>query len=254
MEYVDYIKTIVSQPSVLRRFQPILLLSHMRANTSLIGHILGSHPEVEGYYEMHIGYHSWKSFLRQKLLYSHDHKLKSSARYIFDKVLHNEHRVSTELLNDKKCKVLVALRRPESTIPSILKLYQRVDPDHEFSSLFGACTYYEERLLMLKRLVSELDDYCYYDSEDLRGDTESCLALITDYLELSSILNNNFETKKFTGVGSKGDLSGNLSAGKVKRFTSDYSNFEIPSTYKDRVESTYNNVRQALIRGASYSL
>ena len=34
----------------------IFLLSHMRAYTSLAGHILGSHPQINGYYEMHLGY------------------------------------------------------------------------------------------------------------------------------------------------------------------------------------------------------
>ncbi|TCS68990.1 hypothetical protein EDC61_1225 [Sulfuritortus calidifontis] len=34
----------------------IFLLSHMRAFTSLAGHILGSHPQINGYYEMHISY------------------------------------------------------------------------------------------------------------------------------------------------------------------------------------------------------
>jgi hypothetical protein len=28
----------------------------MRALTSLAGHILGSHPQINGYYEMHLGY------------------------------------------------------------------------------------------------------------------------------------------------------------------------------------------------------
>ena len=43
--------------NILRAFQlltplePILLLSHMRANTSLFGHILGTHPEINGYHE-----------------------------------------------------------------------------------------------------------------------------------------------------------------------------------------------------------
>jgi len=34
----------------------IFLLSYMRAFTSLAGHILGSHPRINGYYEMHISY------------------------------------------------------------------------------------------------------------------------------------------------------------------------------------------------------
>lgn len=34
----------------------IFLLSHMRACTSLAGHILGSHIRINGYFEMHISY------------------------------------------------------------------------------------------------------------------------------------------------------------------------------------------------------
>jgi len=48
----------------------------MRANTSLFGHILGSSPEINGYYEMHISYYSWKSLIRQKLIYLENHQFK----------------------------------------------------------------------------------------------------------------------------------------------------------------------------------
>ncbi|MGV8991151.1 MAG: hypothetical protein ACOH1Q_07075 [Thiobacillus sp.] len=34
------------------RYARISLLSHMRALSSLAGHILGSHPQINGYYEM----------------------------------------------------------------------------------------------------------------------------------------------------------------------------------------------------------
>jgi len=37
-------------------FDRIYLLSRMRAFTSLAGHILGSHPQINGYYEMHLSY------------------------------------------------------------------------------------------------------------------------------------------------------------------------------------------------------
>ena len=36
-------------------FARIFLLSHMRDLTSLAGHTLGSHPQINGYYEMHLG-------------------------------------------------------------------------------------------------------------------------------------------------------------------------------------------------------
>ena len=44
----------------------IFLLSHMRAFTSLAGHILGSHPQINGYYEMHLSYEDAAALDRQR--------------------------------------------------------------------------------------------------------------------------------------------------------------------------------------------
>jgi len=57
----------------------------MRANTSLFGHILGSSPEINGYYEMHISYYSWKSLIRQKLIYLENHQFKKFQIFILIK-------------------------------------------------------------------------------------------------------------------------------------------------------------------------
>ena len=43
----------------------IFLLSHMRAFTRLAGHILGSHPQINGYYEMLISYEDAAALDRQ---------------------------------------------------------------------------------------------------------------------------------------------------------------------------------------------
>ena len=47
---------IISMIAVSERYDRIFLLSHMRALTSLAGHILDLHPQINGYYEMHISY------------------------------------------------------------------------------------------------------------------------------------------------------------------------------------------------------
>jgi hypothetical protein len=49
----------------LSDYARIFLLSHMRAYTSLAGHILGSHPQINGYYEMHISYEDASALDRQ---------------------------------------------------------------------------------------------------------------------------------------------------------------------------------------------
>jgi hypothetical protein len=69
----------------------IFLLSHMRAFTSLAGHILGSHPQINGYYEMHISYEDASALDRQLEMFRQDDVLKRDSRYLFDKLLHNDY-------------------------------------------------------------------------------------------------------------------------------------------------------------------
>ncbi|HEX5635661.1 MAG TPA: hypothetical protein VFY78_01120, partial [Gammaproteobacteria bacterium] len=72
-------------------YSRIFLLSHMRAFTSLAGHILGSHPQINGYYEMHISYDNVQSLRKQLELYRENDNLKLGSRYLFDKLLHNDY-------------------------------------------------------------------------------------------------------------------------------------------------------------------
>ncbi|NVK54892.1 MAG: hypothetical protein HWE26_04705 [Alteromonadaceae bacterium] len=246
MNTFQLVKEIIKQPQVLKPYQPILLLSHMRANTSLAGHILGNHPDINGYYEMHIGYHSWKSFFRQRLIFAEQHRLSSKATYMFDKVLHNEHYISTSLLNNNKTKTLISLRAPETTIPSIVRLYSKVNPTHEFNSVEGATKYYLSRIQKLKNFANLLDDFYYFDAEDLRNNTMQCLSGITEYLELESLLTPEFKSQTLTSAKRVGDSSGNLDAGKIKSFTADYNNFDWSHADIELLREKYNVSRELL--------
>lgn len=244
MEYLQHLKSAIRQPRVLKPYQPVLLLSHMRANSSLIGHILGSSEEVAGYYEMHIGYYSWKSFIRQKLLYAKDHAFEASNRYVFDKVLHNDHYVSAELINSSNCKTIFCLRSPESTIPSIVTQYKKRSPDHQYCTCQGATNYYIGRLAKLKSLAAEIDDFFYFDADDIRTDTDEMLEKLTRFLALETPLTPTFKTQNYTGKGNTGDHSGHLNSAQVKKFTTDYSNFEFEHDCLERAEKAYIETKQ----------
>lgn len=69
----------------------------MRACTSLAGHILGSHPQVNGYFELHISYDSDDVLDRQLEIYKQYEPLKNGSRYLFDKLLHNDYRLDPNL-------------------------------------------------------------------------------------------------------------------------------------------------------------
>ena len=59
----------------------IFLLSHMRAFTSLAGHILGSHPQINGY-EMHISHEDAAALDRQMEVLQEGDALKPGSRYL----------------------------------------------------------------------------------------------------------------------------------------------------------------------------
>ncbi len=48
------------------RYARIFPLSHMCTHTSLMAHILGSHPQINGYYEMHLGYEDASALDRRR--------------------------------------------------------------------------------------------------------------------------------------------------------------------------------------------
>ena len=101
-------------------YRHIFLLSHMRANTSLLGHIFGSSDEINGYYEKHIGYGSKQfAFLNQRIEHANHHRFKPGSRFIFDKLLHNEYEVHPAILKRDDCQFIISLRSPQNTIPSL---------------------------------------------------------------------------------------------------------------------------------------
>lgn len=230
----------------------IFLLSHMRAYTSLFGHILGSNPEVCGYYEMHIGYHSWKSLVRQKLLYSRDDPVKPGARFMFDKVLHNDHDTALKVLDMPRCRVIFALREPRAVIPSILKLYADVDPGHEFNSEKFATDYYIGRLEELARLAASMQrPYFYLDAESLKQDAGQCLPRLSNWLGLAKPLSPHYDLQRNSLRERYGDSSDRMKAGEITRDKSDYESFAADEAGMARATSTHERVRALLIASSA---
>ena len=68
------------------RYSRIFLLSHMRAFSSLAGHILGSHPAINGYFEMHISYDDVSALDKQLDVLQEHEALKQNSHNLFDKL------------------------------------------------------------------------------------------------------------------------------------------------------------------------
>lgn len=236
--------------------QHIFLLSHMRAYTSLFGHIMGSNPAICGYYEMHIGYYSWKSLIRQKLLYFENEDIKPHFCYMFDKVLHDDHHVATKILNRRQSKVIFSLRHPDETIPSILKLYRKIDPEHDFNSQTFATAYYVKRLETLEQMAMSLRHPFYYlDAETLVENPVDCLSSLSQWLRLETPLSPHYAVQRKTSQQRYGDTSGRLDAGAIVKHDQGRDDNQLDPDNRDRAIRSYEKARQLLIeRSSSHSV
>jgi hypothetical protein len=229
----------------------IFLLSHMRAYTSLAGHILGSHPQVNGYYEMHLGYEDASALDRQLETFLQDEVLKPGSRYLFDKLLHNDYVLKPERLGLADIKILVALAEPEHTIRSIVHLFrQKPDPDL-YASPIEAAKYYVERVRAIGEFCRTTAwPYAYFDAELLIRAPEKLLPRLTEWLELDSPLSERYEVFSQTGRARRGDTSQRVRSGRIDRARSDYSEVVIPQEVLGAAQAVYRECRGQIVAGA----
>lgn len=237
------------------RYARIFLLSHMRAFTSLAGHILGSHPQINGYYEMHLGYEDASALDRQLDVYRAGDALKPNSHYLFDKLLHNDFVLQPEQLELVDSKVLIALAEPEHTIKSIVHLFaQKAAPDL-YASPVEAAHYYIARVQALADFSQAAPQhYFYFDAELWQRAPAQLLRRLAGWLELDSPLSERYETFSHTGKAGKGDSSPRIHGGRIDTRRVDYSHIAIPEDALGAARAAYLDCRERLIGGASDTL
>jgi len=241
-------KQLIRNRKLLFRHENIFLFSHMRANTSLFGHILGSHPEIEGYYEMHIGYYSWRSLWRQKLIYMENHTAKPTSHIFFDKLLHEYCRVSPEILARPETKSIFMLRQPEQSIKSIISLYQKTDPSHAHAKAEGATHYYVSRIAELADIAGSIKgNYYYLDAEDLVETPDKTLDALGTWLELKTPLSSEYKIFNKTGAPQAGDSSERIKSGGISKTQSDYADILLSPAALAEAKEKYQQTRSSLI-------
>jgi hypothetical protein len=227
----------------------IFLLSHMRAYTSLFGHIMGSHPAICGYYEMHIGYYSWRSLVRQKLLYARSEKVKPGCSFMFDKVLHDDHEIAARVLDRPGSRAIFCLRHPRQTIPSIVRLYHDTDPSHDFASEAFAAEYYVRRLDTLVSMANSLESpFFYLDAERLVESPDATLGDLSSWLQLETPLSQTYDRQKKTSRQRYGDTSARLESGHIVRPEPGPAEVRVDQETLGRAVDAYNRARATLTR------
>jgi len=233
----------------------IFLLSHMRAFTSLAGHVLGSHPQINGYYEMHISYEDASALERQLEVFRQGDVLKANSRYLFDKLLHNDYVLKPGRLGLAELKILVALAEPERTIRSIVYLFAQKEVEDLYASPVEAANYYVARVRALADFCRTVDrGYYYFDAELLQAAPERLLPRLSGWLELDSPLSERYQTFSQTGKAGRGDSSERIHRGRIDRTRVDYSHIAIPEAVLRAAWAAYRECRERMISGAADSV
>jgi hypothetical protein len=194
----------------------LLLLSHMRSYSSLLAHLLGSSPEVDGYGETHVRYRSpfapWQ--LRREIRKSTGRPLR--GRWLLDKILHNHIRPIDRYVEPARVRALVFLRRPEQTLQSLLTLAGSKGDGGAFRDPQVCCDYYVSRLHRL-RLDGERygRQALYFDAEALLESAQAVLDGVAAWLGLRAALSTQYSVGRRSGEEGFGDWSANIRAGRV---------------------------------------
>jgi hypothetical protein len=227
----------------------------MRAFTSLAGHILGSHPQINGYFEMHLSYADASAAARQLELLARTDGLKPGSLYVFDKLLHNDYRLAPEQLGVAGTKILVALRAPAQTIRSIVSLFRKKETDDLYAEPAEATRYYVDRLRALAFFCEARPaTYCYFDAETVQSAPERWLPTMSRWLDLETPLGERYEVFSRTGVAGSGDSSPTIRSGLISRTASDYSDVPLSLSLLAEAQSVYHDCRSRIIRSATESL
>lgn len=237
------VRSALRHPSVfVGRFKYVFILGHMRGYTSLLAHILGSHPEISGYFELHREYRSRLDLLRMRIAVANGLNDRPQGSYFLDKILHSRYRLCPRILARDNVFTIFMLRRPRQTLRSCMGL-------RAFASDPGAAgRYYVERLEALALASAVPFHRAYLDAEALLDNTESVLEALRSYLGLGRVLSPEYSTFKFTGAEGFGDSSTYIWRRVIVREREEDHSIEIPAPILGEAEGTFAAVETTLKR------
>ena len=208
----------------------LFILSHMRSYSSVLSHVLGSHPQIDGYCETHLRYRFSFDLLRLKWRVRRLTGEPLRGRYVLDKILHN-YPVATAILENPHTRAIILLRQPVDVVQSIVHMGRHLDLNEQNANVVNATKYYVERLSQLTRLARAFGKRAaFVESEALMSRTDDTLAFLQQFLSLDSPLERRYRSFSKTGKPGYGDPSEMIHSGEIgSRRNQQRPTYSIPS-------------------------
>jgi hypothetical protein len=233
----------------LRAAGYLFVVGHMRSYSSLLAHILGSHPRIVGYAEMHQKYRNVLDLLELTRKVERSCDKSCAGRYVLDKILHSQ-ALEERVLRRKDVRVIAIARDPEASVASILAIRSGV-----IDSIEGAIAYYLERMQALRQLSESRDgDVAYVDGESILEDSGASLRGLSSYLEIEPALRSEYSIFRFTGVPKYGDPSEWIKAGRVVRRRAPLPRLQLTTAQARQLSWAYESMRSFMSRNARVAM
>jgi hypothetical protein len=216
------------------RRTPLFILSHMRSYSSVLSHVLGSHPEIDGYCETHLRYRLSLDFMRLKWRVRRLTGEPLRGRMVLDKILHN-YALTPSLLHSPDTQAVFLLRQPVEVLQSIIHMGTHLDANERHADAASATTYYVERVRRLAKLAPLLGARAaFVESNQLLSHTDHTLNFLTHFLGLDTPLDRRYRRFPRTGRPGSGDPSpaiftGELASGELGARREKKPRYSIPS-------------------------
>ncbi len=186
----------------------------MRSRSTLLSHVLGSHPEISGYLEAQLHYRGTLDFLRLRRFVSLSTGQKTLNRYVVDKVLFNDS-FEPKIIDRVGISPIFLLRKPEESIKSTCTMMRPRTPQLHMDK---SVHYYLKRVEWLERCARTIETKAIFiESASLVSQTQEVFRLVQEKLALSAPLSESYQTFTATGKTVRGDPSKMISEGQIVR-------------------------------------
>lgn len=220
----------------------LFILGHMRAGSSLLTHILCTHPDIVGYGETQNEYCAPSDFgATAAKVYRKTRSILDDEVYVLDKVLHERLIVRQTVLEHPAVRIVFILRRPEDALSSLLQSLDFIREPSQASDHYGA------QLKWMRDVARCVDPerWTYTTYAQITQETATTFRRLERCLGLSTPLSERYETTRHTGKAGIGDSGPYIGAGRIKQDI-ERSMDERVRPYLDRARAEFQTCLQTL--------
>ena len=257
---------VLMEPALLKFHRYLLLLAHFRSYSTLLCHILGSHPQICGYSEAMIPYETAVDLIRLNCEVFRAGNYRGDCEYVVDKLAPRQlrrvgrrpaHPPGHPAVDHPGARVGDREPGPDAD-PRVRAGDRRLDgrDDRSARNAELAAVYYISRLGTLRVMAARLEAMgkrgLFLTAESLMADTAATFRWLERELGLSEPLREEYRLFPNTRAVGSGDTSATIRSGRIIRDRDDREEapISIPRDLLDRARQAYGECLAAFRRVA----